>query len=55
MPTAFTHPAIPLALGLGLGRAAVPGRLLAAGALASALPDLDVLAFRFGNALFEQA
>jgi inner membrane protein len=48
MPTLLSHPAVPLALGLGLGRQAVPARLLAAGAVASALPDLDVIAFRFG-------
>jgi inner membrane protein len=48
MPTALSHPAVPLALGLGLGSSAVPRRLLAAGAVASALPDADVLAFRFG-------
>ena len=38
----------PLAPGLGLGRRSVPGRLLAAGVVASVLPDLDVIAFRFG-------
>jgi len=48
MPTLLSHPAVPLALGLGLGRQAVPARLLAAGAVASVLPDLDVIAFRFG-------
>jgi inner membrane protein len=48
MPTVFTHPAVPLALGLGLGRDVISGRLLAAGVVASILPDLDVLAFRLG-------
>lgn len=48
MPTILTHPAIPLALGLGLGKTIIPRRLLAAGAVASMVPDLDVLAFRFG-------
>jgi inner membrane protein len=48
VPTVFTHAAVPLALGLGLGREAVPPRLLAAGVLASALPDLDVLTFSWG-------
>lgn len=47
MPTIFTHPAVPLALGLGLGCRWIPPRLLCAGVLASVLPDLDVLAFRF--------
>lgn len=48
MPTLITHPAVPLALALGLGKGVVSGRLLVAGMIASALPDLDVLAFRFG-------
>jgi len=47
VPTLLSHLAPPLALRLGLGRIAVPGRLLAAGLLAAILPDLDVLAFRF--------
>jgi inner membrane protein len=50
MPTLLTHPAIPLALGLGLGGKTIPRRLLVAGMVASMLPDLDVLAFRFGFA-----
>ena len=48
MPTVFTHAAVPLALGLGLGRVAVPRRLLAAGVAAAVLPDLDVVTFYFG-------
>ena len=48
MPTILTHPAVPLALGLGLGRSTIPPRLLACGAFASMLPDLDVLAFHYG-------
>ncbi|RJQ72313.1 MAG: metal-dependent hydrolase [Desulfobacteraceae bacterium] len=47
MPTIFTHPAVPLALGLGLTRKIISGRLLVAGMALSALPDLDVIAFRF--------
>lgn len=47
MPTILTHAAVPLALGLGLGAQRIPRRLLVAGVLASILPDLDVLAFRF--------
>ena len=50
MPTIFTHPAVPLALGLGLGKNIIPPRLLAAGVAASVVPDLDVLAFRFNVA-----
>ncbi len=47
MPTALTHTAVPLAVRLGLG-GAVPARLLAAGIVASMLPDVDVIAFRLG-------
>lgn len=46
MPTIFTHPAVPLALGLGLGNRLIPQRLLVAGMVASILPDLDVIAFK---------
>ena len=48
MPTIFSHPAVPLALGFGLGKKLVPGRLLLAGVTVSILPDLDVIAFSFG-------
>lgn len=44
----FTHPAIPLAIGTGLGKKAVSGKLLVLGILFSILPDFDVIAFRFG-------
>src|SRR2546427_1558740 len=48
MPTVLAHPALPLAIGLGLGRQIISGRLLAAGVAASILPDVDVLAFPLG-------
>jgi inner membrane protein len=48
MPTLFSHPAMPLALRFGLGREAVSRELLVLGMAASALPDLDVVAFSFG-------
>jgi inner membrane protein len=48
MPTILTHPAVPLALALGAGRGMVSKRLLLAGVVVSALPDLDVVAFRLG-------
>lgn len=48
MPTVLTHPAVPIALALGLGRKLVSKRLLFAGVVASAAPDLDVVAFRLG-------
>jgi inner membrane protein len=47
MPTLLTHPAVPLALGLGLGTSTISRRLLLAGIALCMLPDLDVLAFRF--------
>ena len=47
MPTILTHPAIPLAIGIGLGSGTVSPRLLVAGVIASIIPDLDVLSFRF--------
>src|SRR5690606_2516582 len=48
MPTIFTHPAVPLALAVGLGGNAISSPLLAAGVAASILPDIDVVAFAFG-------
>ena len=47
MPTVFTHAAIPLVMGIGLGERVISRRLLVAGVVASMIPDLDVLAFRF--------
>ena len=48
MPTIFSHSAVPLALGLGLGKKFIPTRLLLAGVVGSILPDFDVIAFSFG-------
>jgi len=48
MPTIITHPALPLAMAYGMGRNIISTRLLLAGVVASVLPDLDVVAFRFG-------
>ena len=48
MPTILTHPVVPLAIAMGLGRKAVPTNLIATGIVASVLPDLDVLAFHAG-------
>jgi inner membrane protein len=50
MPTIFTHTAVPLAIGLGLGTRLISPRLLAAGIVASIAPDVDVLGFHFGIA-----
>lgn len=52
MPTILTHPAIAL---LQTWFPRIPRRAVAAGALATVLPDLDVIAFRLGipySALF---
>jgi inner membrane protein len=54
VPTILSHPAVPLALGLGLGRKIVPRRLLLVGIVASVMPDIDVLAFRFDIAYSHQ-
>lgn len=48
MPTIFSHAALPLAVGLALGAARIPRRLMVAGIAVSMLPDLDVLAFWLG-------
>lgn len=47
MPTFISHPAVPLALAAVIRRD-ISRRLLLAGIVAAILPDLDVLAFRFG-------
>jgi inner membrane protein len=48
VPTFLSHPAVPLAIGLGVGRDIVPARLLAVAAVASVVPDLDVVGLRLG-------
>jgi inner membrane protein len=48
MASLITHPAVPLAIATIVGRRLVPWPLLALGVVLSVLPDLDVLAFRFG-------
>lgn len=45
MATIFSHPAVPLAIGVGAGRTVIPPRLLCTGVICSVIPDLDVLAF----------
>jgi len=47
MPTIISHAAVPLAVGLGLGRSIVSRLLLITGICVAMLPDLDVLAFNF--------
>lgn len=48
MPTILSHPAVPLAISVGLGQTVIPSRLLIAGVIASIIPDFDVLAFKLG-------
>ena len=48
MPSIVSHAAVPLALGLGLGKERIPRPLLVAGIAATMLPDVDVILFRFG-------
>lgn len=48
MPTVLTYPALPFSIRLGLGRDLIPTPLLIAGVSFSVLPDLYVLAFRYG-------
>ncbi len=50
MPSILTHPAVPLGLALACGSRLISNRLLVAGVAASILPDLDVVALRFGVA-----
>jgi inner membrane protein len=48
MSTVFTHAIVPLSIGLGLGRKAIPYRLLLFGCVFSILPDIDVIGFEYG-------
>ena len=48
MPSAFGHAAVALALGTVVRPAEAPARFWALGAACAMLPDLDVVAFRFG-------
>ncbi len=52
MSTIFTHPVVPLAIGVGmrvgLGSRVVSAKLIAVGCLFSILPDVDVIGFNFG-------
>jgi inner membrane protein len=51
MPTILSHPAVPLAIGFGLGSGAISGRLLLAGIAASIAPDLDVYIAHYWSAI----
>ncbi|HYL99362.1 MAG TPA: metal-dependent hydrolase [Blastocatellia bacterium] len=48
MPSALTHPAVPIALRFIYPEGQVPARFLATGIVCSVIPDLDVIGFRFG-------
>ncbi len=48
MPSVISHPAVPLGIGIAFGRSNVSARLLAAGILASVVPDLDSIGFAYG-------
>ena len=48
MASVLSHPAVPLALGVALGPERVPPALLAAGCVASVLPDVDAVGFAAG-------
>ncbi|MGD9210161.1 MAG: metal-dependent hydrolase [Desulfobacteraceae bacterium] len=48
MPSFLTHPAVPLTMGLALGRKTAPPALVVAGVGASILPDLDMLTYIMG-------
>jgi inner membrane protein len=48
MASVLSHPAVPLALGIALGPERVPPVLLAAGCVASVLPDVDAVGFAGG-------
>ena len=48
MPSAFTHGVAALGIGPCFARSNVPKRVFAVAAICSAVPDLDVIGFRFG-------
>ena len=51
MPSIISHPAVPLAIGIGLGSGIVSKRLLLAGVLCSIAPDLDVYAEMYTSSI----
>ncbi|HEX4439838.1 MAG TPA: metal-dependent hydrolase [Thermoanaerobaculia bacterium] len=48
MPSAFSHPAVPLAITVAAGVATVPPRLCLAAVVASVLPDVDAFGYWAG-------
>ena len=49
MPSIISHPAVPLAIGIGLGTRIIPTRLVLAGVVAAIVPDLDVYISALGH------
>lgn len=48
MPSVFSHPAVPAALAIALGKKRIPPSLWQAGMISSVLPDADCASFAFG-------
>lgn len=48
MASLFTHPAVPLAIGVALGTRMISPRLLAVGIVGCLMPDADVIAYALG-------
>lgn len=48
MPSVFSHPSVPLAISVGLGRNTIPRSLLWLGVAASVIPDVDVVSWWLG-------
>src|SRR6186997_2514441 len=48
MPSVISHPAVPLAITVAAGAAAVPPRLCLAAVVASVLPDVDAFGYWAG-------
>ncbi|MGZ8251998.1 MAG: metal-dependent hydrolase [Methylophilaceae bacterium] len=54
MPSAFAHAVVPIATAFGLGKKYVNSRLLILAVICTAMPDIDVIAFKFGIAYASQ-
>ncbi len=48
MPSIFSHPAVPLAIGYGLGKSPIPLAVVVTGIVLSIVPDLDSISFILG-------
>jgi len=54
MPSAFAHAVVPIATALGVGKKYINSRLLILAVICTVMPDLDVIAFKFGIAYSSQ-